>query len=177
MRSLIIEGMDGSGKDTLIANLTRKFPGYPIHERASSSLGGPVPNLAEWVRRDAVHMSRSIPHIYNRHPLISEPIYAPIRPNRPLAPGFENQGWLDAYRRIVGSHSVVVICQPSFRIVRATVREQGADAHMPGVWDHLQYLYDAYNGLTWPGRLVRYNYTKDTVPSLVRTLLTIMKDS
>jgi hypothetical protein len=47
---------------------------------------------------------------------------------------------------------------------------------MPGVWSGVQHLYEAYSGLTWPGKLVRYDYTKNTVADLVQTLLLMMKD-
>lgn len=171
MRSIIVEGMDGSGKDTLIRDLSAVYPAYMLHERASTSLGGPVADLSSWVARDAVRMEETGPWIYNRHPLISEPIYAPIRRVNPGLSGvWTNQGWLDAYRRIVASVSVVVVCQPPWETVRATLMAQGPDAHMPGVADNAPTLYEAYGMLLWPGRLVRYDYTRDSIIHLIDTL-------
>lgn len=169
MRSIIVEGMDGSGKDTLIRDLIPTFVDHTPHERASTSLGGPVPNLAEWVARDASKMANHA-WIYNRHPLVSEPIYGPIRPDRPTEETFTNPAWLSAYRRIVARESVLVICQPPFHIVKATLDHQGAEAHMPGVYDNALTLYTKYSTLVWPGRTIRYNYMADELSSLVALL-------
>jgi hypothetical protein len=122
-------------------------------------------------------MVHRVPHIYNRHPLISEPIYAPIRgKDKPLAVGFDNEAWMDAYRRIVASYSVVVICQPPYETVKNTLNKQGENAHMPGVWNHSRCLYDSYKTLTWPGRTVRYDYTTDTVEDLTTALVNLIED-
>lgn len=170
MRSIIVEGMDGSGKDTLIASLLRTYSGHTLHARASTSIGGPVRNLAEWVRHDATTMRETGPWIYNRHPLVSETIYAPYRPSKPLSPGFENMPWLDAYRRIVSASSVMVICQPPYERVAGNLIASGARAHMPGVFDNRMSIYTDYAAFSWPGRTIRYDYTRDTVADLVTAL-------
>lgn len=170
-RSVIVEGMDGSGKDTLISDvLIPGLPGHTLHERASTSLGGPVPNLAEWVARDAVKMSETGPWIYNRHPVISEPIYGKYRKNKPTEESFTNAAWLDAYRRIVAAESVLVVCSPPYYRVRETLREQGPDAHMPGVYENQLDLWLGYIELVWPGPIIRYDYTKDTLVNFSNTL-------
>lgn len=167
MRSIIVEGMDGSGKDTLIRDLVATYPGHTLHDRASTSLGGPVANLGEWVAKDAVRMIETGPWIYNRHPLISEPIYGRVRPNKPTIDPFNNPAWLSAYRRIVGRESILVICQPPFHVVRATLEAQGPEAHMPGVYENALELYSKYAMLVWPGPTIRYNYTVDSTSTLV----------
>lgn len=177
MRSLIIEGMDGSGKDTLIRDLRDIYPDHTMHERASTSLGGPVPDLAAWVARDAVRMEETGPWIYNRHPLISEPIYAPIRRINPGLTGvWTNDGWRNAYTSIVAACSVVVVCRPPYEVVRATLNAQGHAHHMPGVVDNAERLYDAYTGLMWPGRTIRYDYTRGELVDLVKTLNSTLED-
>lgn len=171
MRSIIVEGMDGSGKDTLIGALVERFPDHTLHERASTSIGGPIANLAQWVAKDAKAMHSSGPWIYNRHPLISELIYAPRRTVNPgLSEPWTNAAWVAAYRRLVARESVVVICQPPFDVVRRTLERQGADSHMPGVYQNQGALYREYAKFVWSGRLIRYDYTKDTVNSLVHSL-------
>ena len=170
VRSIIVEGVDGSGKDTLIRELLGAFPDHTLHDRASTSLGGPVKNLGEWVANDAVRMSETGPWIYNRHPLISEPIYGRIRPDRPTEEPFTNPAWISAYRRIVARESVVIICQPPYHVVRTTLEQQGPDAHMPGVYDNALDLYTRYATFVWPGRVIRYNYTADTLGSLISVL-------
>lgn len=170
VKNVIVEGMDASGKDTLIAKLTEWLPNHTLHERASTSLGGPVANLAEWVARDAVRMSETGPWIYNRHPVISEPIYGKYRPGKPTEESFTNAAWLDAYRRIVAAESVLIVCSPPYYRVRETLREQGPDAHMPGVYDNQLDLWLSYIELPWPGPIIRYDYTKHTDGGLLGLL-------
>lgn len=169
-RSIIVEGCDGSGKDTLINELLPIFTDHTLHARASTSLGGPVANLGEWVATDAVKMAETGPWIYNRHPLISEPIYGRIRPGSEVAEPFTNAAWISAYRRIVARECVVLICQPPYHAVKATVESQGPDAHMPGVYDNVLEIYTRYATFVWPGRVVRYNYAADSLGSLVSIL-------
>jgi hypothetical protein len=165
-RHIIVEGVDGSGKDTLIGQLMDPLQWrgrsnrFVLHERASTSLGGPVDNLGEWVARDATRMAEIPPSIYNRHPLISEPIYRTIRPNKPMVPPFDNAAWVSAYRRIVAREAVLVICQPPLQTVLDTIKRQGRDAHMPGVYENAGQLWTMYSALVWSGTAFRYDYTK-----------------
>jgi len=171
MRSIIVEGMDGSGKDTLIDALIKAFPDHTLHERASTSLGGPVHNLSGWVARDSMHLTKTSRfYIYNRHPLISEPIYGKYRPGKPTDPIFTNAGWLAAYRKIVSDYTVLVICQPPYPMVRNVLWAQGPDAHMPGVYDNALDLYTDYKSFVWPGKTIRYNYVNDRFETLTRLI-------
>jgi hypothetical protein len=167
-RHIIVEGMDGSGKDTLIKSLIVAFPDHTPHERASTSVGGPVANLADWVVNDVTTMREQPPSIYNRHPLISEPIYAERRHvNTGLKGVWTSDAWIDAWRHAAAPFCTVVICQPTARTVWNNLKRSGEDAHMPGVLDHWSDLYTEYKTLVWPGSSIRYNYKKDTVESLV----------
>lgn len=167
-RHIIVEGMDGSGKDFLIKQLIPLFPDHIPHERASTSLGGPVANLADWVVKDVTAMREQPPSIYNRHPLISEPIYAERRRvNTGLRGVWTSDAWIDAWRRAASPFCTLVICQPDFRTVRDNLIRAGESAHMPGVIDHMAELYTDYQTLMWPGPSIRYNYVTDTVDSLM----------
>jgi hypothetical protein len=171
-RSILVEGCDGSGKDTLIASLLETYPGHTLHDRASTSLGGPVANLAQWVEHDANRMHVTGPWIYNRHPLISEPIYAHYRAENPgfQSPEWASHEWIASYRRKVGNSSILVVCQPPMATVLTTLKHQGPDAHMPGVYENARALWTHYAMLTWPGKLIRYSYTTNTFKSLVDVL-------
>lgn len=168
MRSVIVEGMDASGKDTLISKLTDWLPDHTLHERASTSLGGPVPNLAQWVENDREFLDSD--WIYNRHPLISEPIYGKYRKGRPTEDKFTDGVWLAEQRKILAEESVLVVCHIPYYMVRETLRRQGPDAHMPGVYDNQLDLWLAYLELPWPGPIVRYDYTQHT-DDATRTLI------
>lgn len=170
-KHIIIEGPDGGGKDTLIHSLMDLFPGHTQHKRASTSLGGPVPDLAAWVAQDVTTMYDQPASIYNRHPLISENIYAPYRQtDRIQEPEWRNPVWLNAMRRAAAAQSVLVLCLPPFATVRKTVRDQGPAAHMPGVHDNIVDIWMSYSYFTWPGVMLRYDYQHNTAERLAETI-------
>jgi predicted ATPase len=171
-KHIIVEGMDGAGKDTLIASLMRhkNFVGMELHDRASTSLGGPVPSLDEWVVNDVAHLETkqlNRRYIYNRHPLISEPIYAGHRhTNRGLSGRFRDRNWVNMMRQIMSRHAIVVFCQPPWWQVKDNI-ERDREAHMPGVAENAVKLYGEYATLVWPGVSIRYDYTRNAVADLI----------
>lgn len=170
-KHIIVEGMDGSGKDTLIYDLIDLFPDHTLHARASTSLGGPVPNVAVWTATDVTTMPKQAPSIYNRHPLISEPIYAPVRRVNPgLKPPWDSPAWVNAWARRAAPFCVVVLCQPPFIQIRSNLLRSGPMAHMPGVVENSWALYQRYALLTWPMSMIRYDYTRDS-PAILAELI------
>jgi hypothetical protein len=173
-KHVIIEGMDGSGKDTLISTLMKLTRGeFRIHDRASTSLGGPVQNVADWVIRDLAEMPTNRPMFYNRHPLISEPIYAP---RRGINPGLRGKwrvaDWIHTHRLIAAQHCVLVICHPPFHVIHMNL-SQSRDKHMPGVVAHAGDLYAAYQQIAypvWPGPMLRYDYRHDSAVNFLEAL-------
>lgn len=173
LRHIIVEGPDGSGKDTLIRDLLVLFPDHTLHARASTSLGGPVSDLARWVSRDVNTMDIQHPSIYNRHPLISELVYHRYRQGDQAgyrSAEWTHAAWRNAMRKHASKHAIVVFCQPPAHVVRKTVNQQGRDAHMPGVYDNILDIYTDYATHLWPGISIRYDYTKDTVPDLIKKI-------
>jgi hypothetical protein len=179
-RHLIIEGMDGSGKDSLINNLVMAHPSYTLHERASTSLGGPVADLVGWTERSVIEIANqrtdSPRYIFNRHPLISEPIYAPYRMiNAGLRGKFRDVQWLRLQRSIVGGHAILVICDPGWSEVHKNLINT-ADGHMAGVIDNAHTIYQHYQEFQWPGPVIRYSYKRDN-PDLLLTTISIMRQN
>lgn len=171
---VIVEGPDGSGKDTLIGSLLELLHVHTLHERASTSLGGPVPNLAAWVANDVRTMAHQRPSIYNRHPLISELIYSRYRTD-PAKRGFpspewSHMAWRNAMRKQASQHAIVVFCQPPYHVLRRTVLDQGPGAHMPGVYENILEIYTDYATHLWPGINIRYDYTKDTAENVANKI-------
>lgn len=174
-RHVLVEGMDGSGKDTLIEELLSLMPEMTMHARASTSLGGPVANLEQWVVGDTLAMENTLPpSLYNRHPIISEPIYAPVRGiNAGLRGVWRNNVWIKTYQRVISLHAILVVCSPPFKVIEQNLL-RSRDQHMPGVIEHMAYLDQKYRNLMWPGVVIRYNYQNDRPRNLVRTLRTNM---
>lgn len=172
LRHIIVEGPDGSGKDTLITSLLGHFPDHTLHERASTSLGGPVPNLAAWVAKDVATMAEQPPSIYNRHPLVSELIYWRYRtPKAHPSAEWSHRAWREAMRRGAAPYAIVVFCHPPYHVVRRTILDQGPDAHMPGVYDNILDIYTDYSMYMWPGINIHYDYTaENALPELLHKI-------
>jgi hypothetical protein len=178
-RHLIIEGPDGAGKDTLIRQIQDhqgwREP-FVLHPRASTSTGGPVKDLSVWVAKDTLEMPDLPPSIYNRHPMISDPIYRRFRAQDDRPPEeqaiWNHSGWVTAMRKAVSEQAVVVLCMPPLTRVVTTVTAQGPDAHMPGVVPNISNIYNLYNRLprVWPGPLVPYNYTTTDPSDVIRRI-------
>lgn len=176
LRHVIVEGPDGSGKDTLIKYLLDHMPDHTLHERASTSLGGPVNNLAAWVARDIAQMNADTQpaSIYNRHPLISELIYSRYRTD-PKKRGFPSaewthMAWRNAMRKAASQYALVVFCEPPYHILRRTILDQGPDAHMPGVYENILNIYTDYKTHLWPGINIRYDYTSQEPKIVLRKI-------
>lgn len=173
MKHLIIEGCDGSGKTTLIDQLmeTKRFI---KHDRASTSLGGPVPDLDLWVGRDLDFLngrSPSAPFIYDRHPLVSELLYNDLRKkNRGMSGWFRDLPWIVESQRKMAEHAILVICLPPFEYVEKALQATGRDAHMPGVFENRYTLYRRYQAYAWPGTIIRYDWTRENVSDLLGIL-------
>lgn len=168
LRHIIVEGPDASGKDGLINRMRPVFVNHTVHERASTSKGGPVPYLTQWVTDDVRRMRDTGPWIYNRHPLISEPIYAPIARNAVPQGSLGDPLWHAQMTAEAMKHSLVVWCMPPRAVVLHNV-SQTAGTHMPGVADNIGALYDAYRTIInhWPGRITMlWDYTTGDFPRL-----------
>lgn len=149
--NVILEGPDGGGKTTLIRHFLQK--GMRQHPRASHSTGGPVPALDTWVTN---HSNPGTGWVFDRHPLISEPIYGPIC--RGKVPGqFNDPRWVEEETRRCAADNVLVLCLPPQAIARENA---GKDGQMVGVLDHYDEIYNAYLRLWWPGVIIRYDYTR-----------------
>lgn len=155
LRHIVVEGPDGAGKTTLIDKIVKGF-GYVQHPRASRSVEGPVADLDQWVVNDLNGLGKFPPSIFDRHPLISEPIYGPIC--RGKVPGNFNQTWwVNTMRARLACHALVILCLPPFDIVKDQATKA---AQMPGVLDNLPRIYDAYQRMTWVGVQMRYDRTR-----------------
>jgi hypothetical protein len=162
VKHIIVEGPDGAGKSTLIAHLQEQM-GLPIHDKASTSVGGPVDSLAKWVDDDMPIMAvlRGGPaYIYDRHPIISEPIYGTIVRSKPQPP-FSNEQYLRNVGELLYNGAVVVWCLPDLNTVATNVFAN-ARGQMPGVTLKIGKLHQAYMTamFRWRGPKRQYDYTR-----------------
>lgn len=141
---VIVEGPDGSGKSTLVKRLAEEL-GIKVHPRACTSDNGIDPaTLRDWVDRD-LHPS-SAGGLYDRHPLISEPIYGPIIRGH-MADGFQDLVWLGtAMTKFRINTDLLIFCLPPWPFVQTNVEHnhEGTTAHLQGVLKNSQALYEMY---------------------------------
>lgn len=187
-RHLIIEGPDGAGKSTLVKYLSPMFQ-VPIAPRISDSLKGVEgKNLSQYVDADMkrwtndaspnpfLHRSQRPLHetmgsrIYDRYPLISEPIYG-LHVRKIPQPEFLTKWYKDAYARFLALEPLVVWCLPPYEEV---VRHVHPDRDMKGVWRNIGPLYQAYRmaALQYPGKSVIYDYTVNRPGWIIEQALT-----
>lgn len=151
---LIVEGMDGSGKTSLVERLSHDLV-IPIHKRAARSIEGPRKDLFEWAQLDVGTIVHQTFSVYDRHPMISEYVYGPV-----LRDGMD-----DRFHSIeatsmtahLAANSMVIFCDPGIEQVEKNVQ---AGLHMPGVTDRWEALYWTYKTLMhhWPGQVLVWDY-------------------
>lgn len=174
-RHVIIEGPDGAGKTTLLQYLN-KITNLPIHPKFSNSLTGPKANLStlvdldmkKWWNSQAASLdyrkewnpSGSLigSNLFDRHPLISEPIYG-LHVRKNIQPDFLRPWFGAAYRDFLEYDPLVIWCLPPFEAITTNVNP---DRDMQGVWANMRRMYDCYllESLRYPGTSMVYDYTK-----------------
>lgn len=172
MKHVIVEGPDGAGKTNLVRELVDHL-GIPQHPRFVQSTGGPPRNLDALVMADLVSpmYGPDHPHVYDRHPLISEPIYGPII--RGGVDGmFRLVPWLDRCRKKLQGRAVVVFCLPPWEEVQNNVVNPDIE-QMDGVAQEIWDIYNAYAQLydRWGGPKLAHDYTRNPPGSMSRTNL------
>jgi hypothetical protein len=146
IRHVVVEGPDGAGKSTLVDYMTNHSYFIPAR-KASASKEGPIANLAQWceqeetVWRGVAARGGKTHWVYDRHPVISEPIYGAIVRGY-TQPGFQDpHGWLNVRRLNMYQHTLVVWCLPPlFRILEHV----STDRDMPGVAENIATIREAY---------------------------------
>lgn len=142
---LIVEGPDGAGKTTLIEELKGQLDIEVMPKAASSDTGPDTRTLRNWVDMDLSSPNHA-PHIYDRYPLISEPIYGPLIRGR-MAYGFADLQWFASRCAMIRERSTAIIfCLPPYGVVnRNVVMNHNLDTkHQRGVRMRIQAIYEQY---------------------------------
>lgn len=173
---LIIEGMDGSGKSSLVSRLAADCD-IPIHTRASDSIAGPVMNLWEWAENDVSTWPEQKFSIYDRHPLVSEYIYGPVTRGRVDERFFDEQYVYNWFT----NNCVLIYCDPGWEEVYRNLIKDPRN-QMAGVLDNSKRLYLLYKAqmfqdMSQPGRVVlRWDYTNPDNYDLIYSTAISQKD-
>lgn len=175
-RHVIFCGPDGSGKTTM-AKYISTTTDTPMAPKISDSLNGVAGvDLARYVDGDMsrwVNYHSSNPQInrsaysaltaysgsmiYDRYPLISEPIYGQ-HVRHYMADGFLTPWYARKWEEFLEFDPLVVFCLPPYDEV---VKYVSPDRDMPGVWRAISKLYPAYQieAAKYPGTKMIYDYT------------------
>lgn len=163
---IVVEGVDGSGKSSLVARLCHDLQ-IPLHARASDSVEGPVKNLWRWAWDDVIHWEDQELSIYDRHPLVSEYIYGPITRGSmdPMFVGVESQSLYRVFRE----NCIIIFCDPDLEDIGRNVIKQ---PQMNGVLNNFNQLYWAYRAYfhLYSGFQIRWDYNETDYASLLANL-------
>lgn len=157
---IIVEGPDGAGKTTLARTLSEQLQ-IPIAPKVVSSDAEIHNDLMVWVSdnlRKGFH-----PVIYDRHRLISEPIYGPVLRSH-LQDGFEDFGWLSSkLQQLRRLEPIIIWCLPP---VDTVLQNIASLKQPPSVVDNILAVYWLYHhaAASWASehRWV-WDYTNPTV--------------
>lgn len=163
---IIVEGMDNSGKTTVVNQLASQFGLPTVHSP------GPAPyqKLRDFIMETALARFEGRMFIYDRHPIISEHIYGPV---------LRGHDDLDMkWTRLIGSlNPLVIYCDPGIDMIMGNTRDQ-----MPGVMENAEKLLEAYRhfiNVTASGkldRIIRYDYSLGSTRALFQTVRTYLEN-
>ena len=138
---ITVEGLDSTGKTTLIEQLVKDFPGLKV----IPSIGNkhdPVEirrQALDWPNYDRQDYVSSQVYIADRCRLISEMVYNPILKTRPLA--FSPSEFLEVTRRWLFFPQLIIYCSRSKdRLLKTLHNEE----QLTGVEEHLNELNEQY---------------------------------
>lgn len=158
---IIVEGPDGSGKTTLVKKLSNDL-GLLIAERVVARDTTAMVDLKEWVD---FNLSRGFQRtIFDRHRLISEPIYGTILPHKRENSGFwADFEWLvQSMRKFYDIEPFVIVCLPPYDVVMNNLLDDPTNQEVfPHTWAiHRAYQAFAASGICGRGVDVVYDYTQ-----------------
>lgn len=135
---IIVEGPDGAGKSTLVETM-REVLKYPVASRVVDKQTQALVDLQAWVEDNLMDGFEGV--IYDRHRLISEPIYGPLL-RAGQNPWFFNTKWLgEMYQQFYLVRPIMIYCLPSRETVKANIAQDDTNA-VPA--PHIDAIYDLY---------------------------------
>lgn len=165
---IVIEGPDNSGKSTFAAHLSYEF-GIPVYHA-----GGPPASKKEIFGRVNFILENHNKFIFDRIPLISEPVYCILRGGQNL---FEGEEAEELYRRLRDINPLVIYCRPPDDIVldmsNHKVKAHDSAEHLRQVTENskkLMHRYDEVIDMPQLPSYYTYDYTLQEHDQLIEVL-------
>lgn len=171
---IVVEGPDGAGKTTLIETISRDLD-IPVAPRVVSKDAEAMVDLKLWVEENVRQGFQR--RIYDRHRLISEPIYGPALREKP-EPGFDDPDWFHLHlQHFYDNEPMVIYCLPPFSEVWRNVTSDN-DNRVVQARHIIRGIYGAYWNKAHTDQVLYknawiYDYTDESFAS---NLVQIMKN-
>lgn len=137
---IVVEGPDGAGKTTLIEAIVDLLQ-LPVADRVVGKDTQALVNLKHWTEANVNRGFQKM--VYDRHRLISEPIYGPILRDQPQE-GFVDLDWLvTMMRKFYACKPVLIYCLPPLEEVLHNVKYD-TDNDNSAVEAKITRIYSAY---------------------------------
>lgn len=170
---IIVEGPDGAGKTTLIKELVERT-GLEVAPRVVSKDAEAMTDLVKWTEENVAAGFQM--KIFDRHRLISEPIYGPILRSE-TQPGFSDPQWFySLLHQFYDLEPIVIYCLPPFEVVWKNIendRDNKVVARAPimraiwGAYYNKAMTEHVLNKSTWI-----YDYTDENIGEVIVDYLT-----
>lgn len=171
---IIVEGMDGTGKTTLVQQLAHRLEVKP--RKFVGSLGPSDDHRLVLVDRTkseitelgtASEEGRPVKRLYDRFPLISEAVYGPILRGHNCFGGL----YYPLRGKLLALKAMIIYCRPGREVIQANVQQA---PQMRGVLEHFGELLGAYDKLFMEltespvnSYITVFDYTRDEVRELI----------
>lgn len=160
---IVVEGPDGAGKTTLIEHLSR-FLDIRVAPRVVSKEAEAMVDLKRWVENNVRLGWQET--IFDRHRLISEPIYGAAMRTK-FEPGFNDPQWFyEALFRFYRAEPLVIYCLPPYEIVWENIMGDNDNAVFHQQGGLVKQIWSAYLNKAMTDQVLRtrntwvYDYTR-----------------
>lgn len=159
MSIIVVEGVDASGKSTLLENIRSIPKKYFLLIRHSCRPLVPRDILDFLVFIEEERRENPLWKVVDRHPLVSEPIYGPLLRNEDLSLKLFTKD--QSLRRLERTVERIIYCRPPLELIQKNL---GNRPQLAGIDSNIGKLLDLYDARMDELRkhvdVVPYDYTK-----------------